>query len=95
MKSSRLTRVTPGSLTCGPLLSSFYDYVYLRQFFVVVHRRRQRIGQAAFAWLLENAWHDAGRIRLDVLVGNEAGIRFWKSLGFDDYCITLERDING
>lgn len=70
------------------------DYVYLRQFFVVAHRRRQRIGQEAFAWLLANAWHDAARVRLEVLIGNAVGIRFWKSLGFDDYCITLERDIN-
>ena len=70
------------------------DYVYVRQFFVVPHRRRQRIGQAAFAWLLANVWQDAARVCLDVLVGNQPGIRFWKSLWFEDYCITLERDIN-
>jgi GNAT superfamily N-acetyltransferase len=66
------------------------EWVYLRQFFVQPERRRVGIGRAAMTWLLENAWNDAPRIRLDVLVGNTAGIAFWRSLGFADYCVTME-----
>ena len=47
----------------------------------------------AIAWLLENVWKDAPRIRLDVLVGNSDGIKFWRSLGFADYCVTMEKPV--
>ena len=33
----------------------------------------------------------SARIRLDVLIGNAGGIQFWRSVGFEDYCITMER----
>ena len=68
------------------------DYVYLRQFFVRPHCRRQGIGRAAMSWLLANVWNEAVRVRLEVLVGNTAGIPFWRSLGFRDYALTLERE---
>ena len=71
------------------------DFIYLRQFFVEPDRRRQGIGRAALTWLLEHAWQESPRIRLEVLVGNSAGIRFWRSLGFVDYCVTMERDGDG
>jgi len=67
------------------------DWIYLRQFFVQPERRRSGIGTEAMTWLLENTWKDAPRIRLDVLVGNSGGIEFWRSLGFADYCLTMER----
>jgi GNAT superfamily N-acetyltransferase len=67
------------------------EWVYVRQFFIQPERRRQGIGRAAWAWLRENPWREAPRIRLDVLVGNTSGIAFWRSLGFEDYCITMER----
>jgi GNAT superfamily N-acetyltransferase len=69
------------------------DHIYLRQFFVEPDRRRRGIGRAAMTWLMENAWKEAPRIRLDVLVGNSTGIGFWRSLGFVDYCVTMERDV--
>lgn len=67
------------------------EWVYVRQFFVQPERRRQGIGRAAWAWLQQNRWREAPRIRLDVLIGNAVGIQFWRSLGFEDYCITMER----
>ncbi len=67
------------------------DWIYLRQFFVQPERRRFGIGKAAMNWLLENVWKDAPRIRLEVLVGNSQGIEFWRSVGFADYCLTMER----
>lgn len=68
------------------------DWIFLRQFFVVPELRRQGIGRAAMNWLLQNPWRDAPRIRLDVLVGNADGIAFWRSIGFQEYCITMEMD---
>jgi GNAT superfamily N-acetyltransferase len=65
--------------------------VYVRQFFVRPERRRQGIGRAAWAWLRANPWREAPRICLDVLIGNGSGIQFWRSLGFEDYCITMEQ----
>ena len=26
-------------------------------------------------------------------MGNDAGLRFWKSIGFEDYCVTMEFQI--
>ncbi len=67
------------------------EHVYIRQFFVEPEFRRQGVGRTAMDWLCNNAW-DGSRIRLDVLVGNETAIAFWRSVGFHDYCITMERD---
>lgn len=69
------------------------EWVYLRQFFVQPVRRRTGVGTAAMAWLLANAWKEVPRVRLDVLVGNTVGAAFWRSLGFGDYCITMEKPL--
>ena len=66
------------------------EYVYLRQLFVVLERRRQGIASHALSWLWTNAWQSVPRLRIDVLVGNEAGRAFWRSSGFTEYCITME-----
>lgn len=65
------------------------DYVYLRQFYVRPEQRRRGVGRAAIAWLRANAW-GGRRVRVEVLVGNEAAISFWRAVGFSDYCLTLE-----
>jgi ribosomal protein S18 acetylase RimI-like enzyme len=69
------------------------DYVYLRQIFVRTESRRQGIGRSLIQWLVKNAWQAAPRVRIDVLVGNEAGLRFWKAIGFAEYCLTLEMEL--
>lgn len=66
------------------------DYVYLRQLFVRRDHRRQGIGRQLMAWLWQNVWQGAPRLRIDVLVGNTAAQDFWRSVGFKDYCITME-----
>jgi GNAT superfamily N-acetyltransferase len=66
------------------------DFIYLRQLFVVPNRRRQGVARDALHWLWRNAWADAVRLRIDVLVTNVAGRAFWQSVGFHDYCITME-----
>jgi GNAT superfamily N-acetyltransferase len=71
------------------------DHVYLRQFFIRPESRRQGAGRAAFAWLREHAWGSETRIRLDVLVGNASGRAFWQSVGFAEYCLTMELEGGG
>ncbi len=66
------------------------EFIYLRQFFVHPDFRRRGIGSSAFQWLNDNIWHNE-LVRIDVLCANNAGIAFWRSMGFDDYCITMER----
>jgi GNAT superfamily N-acetyltransferase len=66
------------------------NWIYLRQFFVRREHRRKGIGRAAMPWLRTNAWKGAPRIRVEALVGNAAALAFWRSLGFADYCLTLE-----
>jgi len=69
------------------------EYVYLRQLFVQPEMRRQGIARRALEWLGRNAWHVRARVRIDVLVGNQTGIEFWRSVGFMDYCFTMERPV--
>ena len=66
------------------------EHVYLKHFFIEDAHRRKGAGRTAMEWLMANVWNDERRVRLDVLTGNERGIAFWKSLGFESYCITME-----
>ncbi len=66
------------------------DHVYIRQFYIAAHHRRQGLGRAAMDWLRAHQWAQAPRLRLDVLAGNQGGIAFWHALGFTDYCLTME-----
>jgi GNAT superfamily N-acetyltransferase len=67
------------------------EWIHLRQFFVRAEFRRQGIGTAAMQWLFQNPWKDALRIRLEVLIGNTKAAAFWRSLGFAEYCVTMEK----
>ncbi|MGE3317072.1 MAG: N-acetyltransferase family protein [Planctomycetaceae bacterium] len=66
------------------------EFSYLRQFYVRPEQRRQGIGRAAIDWLRENAWPSSKPVRLDVLIGNRPAIAFWRAVGFQDYCQTME-----
>jgi len=58
--------------------------LYLRQFFIGREHRRMGYGRQAFRALLEHLQTD--EIDLDVYAWNEAGMAFWKSLGFYERC---------
>ena len=66
------------------------EEIYLRQLFVVRHRRRRGIGRRAVEMLRSQVWPKTKRLTVDVLVGNEGGVAFWRRCGFTDYCLTLE-----
>lgn len=66
------------------------EHLYIRQFYVRPEYRGRGVGRAAVTWLKHQAWQDHSRIRLDVLTTNSAALQFWRSVGFSDYCLTLE-----
>jgi len=66
------------------------EEIYLRHFFVVRHRRRQGLGRRAIHLLFTDVWPTNKRLTVNVLTANTSGIAFWRSVGFVDYCLTLE-----
>ena len=61
--------------------------LYLRQFYIERECRRRHYGEQAFRLLLGHLQTDT--IDVDVLPRNEAGLAFWKSLGFTETCISM------
>lgn len=61
--------------------------LYLRQFFICRHCRREGWGRAGFHLLLRELGTD--RIDIDVLAWNTRGRRFWESLGFAERSIRM------
>ncbi len=64
--------------------------IYLRQFFVVRHRRREGIGRGAIQQLATQFWPQGKRRTIDVLVKNTPAVSFWRAVGYSDYSLTLE-----
>jgi GNAT superfamily N-acetyltransferase len=64
--------------------------IYLRQLFVVRPRRRQGIGRQLMNFLRERVWPQNKRLTVEVLVANQSAVAFWRSMGYADYCLTLE-----
>lgn len=83
-----------GSATGYALFRREPEYVYLRQLYVCPQPRRQGVGRAAFDWLRTHPWAGERRLRVEVLVGNAAAIAFWRAVGFRDYCLTLEMQLD-
>ena len=66
------------------------EEIYLRQLFVVRHRRRQGIGRRAVELLRSQVWPKTKRLTVEVLVANTRAISFWRSVGYADYALSLE-----
>lgn len=64
--------------------------IYLRQFFVTPHRRREGIGRRAIKQLFIEYWPQNKRWTVDVLAQNQTAISFWRAMGYTDYALTLE-----
>ncbi|MDR3148401.1 MAG: GNAT family N-acetyltransferase [Oscillospiraceae bacterium] len=61
--------------------------MYLRQFFICREYRRKGYGRAAFNVLITHLSIDT--FDIDVLLGNQAGVAFWHSLGFRDSSVSM------
>jgi predicted acetyltransferase len=66
------------------------EEIYLRQLFVVRNRRRKGIGREAVKILRSKIWPTSKRLTVSVLVQNKAAVAFWRSVGYEDYCLMLE-----
>jgi predicted acetyltransferase len=64
--------------------------IYLRQFFVVRNQRRQGFGRQAMQILFDDIWPQDKRLLVEVLWHNKTAMEFWKSVGFQEYCLALE-----
>ena len=64
--------------------------IYLRQLFVVAHRRGQGIGRRAVEILRTQLWPPNKRLTVAALTSNEKALQFWRSLGYTDYAVSLE-----
>jgi GNAT superfamily N-acetyltransferase len=84
-----------GQLVAYALWREEPDWVYLRQFFVARDYRRRGIGLRAVRRLTCEIWTPGKRIRVDVLIGNQPALEFWRAAGFVDYLITLEMERSG
>ncbi len=78
----------------GPVAYALFKqeetFIYLRQLFVQRGERRIGIGRDAVEILRRDIWRSGVRLTVDVLCQNEAGVAFWRSLGYRDYSLTLE-----
>jgi GNAT superfamily N-acetyltransferase len=66
------------------------ELIYLRQLFVVRHRRRRGFGRRAVEILRSQVWLKDRRLTVDVWVANQSGVAFWRSVGYSDYALSLE-----
>ena len=64
--------------------------IYLRQLFVVPHRRSQGLGRRAVEILRSQLWPKSKRLTVDVLTTNKRAVSFWRSVGYADYSLSLE-----
>ena len=66
------------------------EEIYLRQLFVKNGCRGHGIGRQVVSILHEKIWPSTKRMIVEVLVANEPAVRFWRSVGYTDYSLTLE-----
>jgi ribosomal protein S18 acetylase RimI-like enzyme len=80
-----------GSTVAYSLISVDEDTSYIRHFFVLHEHRGRGVGRSAMELLVKEIVPLSSRVTLDVLASNETGRHFWRSVGFGDYAIRLER----
>lgn len=79
-----------GEVVAYALFREQPDEIYLRQLFVVRHRRSEGIGRRAVEILRSQIWPKTKRLTVEVLVANKRALNFWRSVGYTDYALSLE-----
>ena len=64
--------------------------IYLRQLFICREHRRRGFGRKAMNLLKNEMWPKDKRLTVEVLLANQAAVRFWRAMGYKDYALTLE-----
>jgi GNAT superfamily N-acetyltransferase len=73
------------------LVSLDEDSAYIRHFFVLKEHRGKGVGRRALDTLFAAVIPAGFRTTLDVLASNQGGHQFWRSQGFADYAVRMER----
>ena len=73
------------------LVSLDEDSAFIRHFFVLKDHRGRGVGRRAIDTLFSRVIPPGFRTTLDVLASNQGGHHFWRSVGFADYAIRMER----
>jgi ribosomal protein S18 acetylase RimI-like enzyme len=81
---------TAGEAVAYALYKESASEVYLRQLFVRREQRRRGIGREAVEILQGRLWPRDKRLTVEVLTANGPAVAFWRSVGYKDYCLTLE-----
>lgn len=79
-----------GEVVAYALFREEAEEIYLRQLFVVRHRRSQGLGRRAVELLRSQIWPKTKRLTVEVLVANKRAVNFWRSVGYSDYALSLE-----
>lgn len=64
--------------------------VYIRQYFIEKEYRNRGFGKMAFNLIKNQRFGPHDTVVLDVLAKNLRAQAFWKSMGFEPYCITMQ-----
>ena len=79
---------------CGTVAYALFreepEELYLRQLFVVRHKRRQGLGRKAVEILRSQIWPRNKRMTVEVLVADTNAVAFWRAVGYRDYALRLE-----
>lgn len=73
------------------LVSLDEDSAFIRHFFVLKEHRGRGVGRRAIDTLFARVVPAGFRTTLDVLASNQGGHQFWRSAGFRDYAVRMER----
>ena len=65
------------------------ETVYIRHYFIERDYRRSGYGREALAKLREERFPKNVTVYLEVLTHNSRGKEFWKSMGFEEYSVTM------
>jgi GNAT superfamily N-acetyltransferase len=80
-----------GETVAYALVSVDEESAYVRHFYVLDAHRDRGVGRRAVELLLREVVPPTARVTLDVLASNTVGHRFWRSVGFTDYAVRMER----
>jgi GNAT superfamily N-acetyltransferase len=79
-----------GEVAAYALYRAEPEEVHLRHFFVARHLRRQGVGRQTFDLLRDHIWPRARRLTVSVLTHNDGAVKFWRAMGYKDYCLAME-----
>ena len=79
-----------GGIVAYALFREEPEEIYLRQLFVVRHKRRQGVGRKAVEFPRSQIWPRNKRLTVEVLVAKTNAVAFWRAVGNRDYALRLE-----